>query len=134
VVVEEQLTRDQLRAIDRRQQIEIARGKGDHESAEWIRAKMEYDDEATPEEDAEDLRIVAERTAKGDYISCEEAERQLDDEFPEDAEFFQRLDGEFPDWPHYLRKIPADSPPGAAFFRKLNAEFPEAVELFEAFR
>ena len=133
MVTEDAMTREQLREIDRQQRIDLALAAGNHELAEWIRTDMEYDDDSTPEEDAEDARISAERIAEGKFISFEEAERQMDEEFPEDAEFFRRLDAEFPDWETYY-KVGSDTPEGAKFFRRLKAEFPEALHIFPAFR
>ena len=127
------MTREQLREIDRQQRIDLALAAGNHKLAEWIRTEMEYDDDSTPEEDAEDARISAERIAKGKFISFEEAERQMDEEFPEDAEFFRRLDEEFAGWEKYMHRIPLDSPESITFFDRLKAEFPEALQIFPAF-
>ena len=134
MVTEDKLTREQLREIDRQQRIKQALAAGDHESAEWIRTEMEYDDDSTPEEDAEDARISAERIAEGKFISEEEWDRQMDDEFPEDAEFFRRLDEEFTGWERYMYRIPLDSPESVAFFDRLRAEFPEALHIFPSCR
>ena len=94
---------------------------------------MEYDDDSTPEEDVEDARISAERIAEGKFVSEEEWDRQMDEEFPEDAEFFRRLDAEFPDWETYY-KVGSNTPEGAEFFRRLKAEFPEALHIFPSCR
>ena len=134
MVTEDKMTREQLREIDRQQRIEQALAAGDHEFAEWIRTEMEYDDEWTLEEIAEEARIAAERIAEGKFISLEEAERQMDEEFPEDAEFFRRLDEEFPDWEQHVYDIPPDSPEGIAFLRRITAEFPDALHMFPPYR
>ena len=133
MVAEDQMTREQLREIDRQQRIDRALAAGNHEFAEWIRT-MEYDDDSTPEEDAEDARISAERVARGKFTTLEEFERQMDEEFPEDAEFFRRLDEEFVGWEQYVYDIPPDSPESIAFFRRLRAEFPDALHLFPSHR
>ena len=133
MVAEDQMTREQLREIDRQQRIDRALAAGNHEFAEWIRT-MEYDDDSTPEEDAEDARISAERVAQGKFTTLEEFERQMDEEFPEDAEFFRRLDEEFAGWEQYVYDIPPDSSEGIAFFRRLRAEFPDALHLFPSHR
>ena len=132
MVAEDQMTREQLREIDRQQRIDRALAAGNHEFAEWIRT-MEYDDDSTPEEDAEDARISAERVARGKFTTLEEFERQMDEEFPEDAEFFRRLDEEFAGWEFYLGKAPSHSPESEEFYRRLRVEFHEAVDLFDAF-
>ena len=133
MVTEDKMTREQLREIDRQQRIDLALAAGNHKLAEWIRTEMEYDDDSTPEEDAEDARISAERIAEGKFVSEEEWDRQMDEEFPEDAEFFGRLDEEFPDWELYY-KIGSDTPEGAEFFKRLKAEFPEALHIFPSCR
>ena len=56
---------------------------------------MEYDDDSTPEEDAEDARISAERVARGKFTTLEEIERRDAEDDPEEAAFFRRLDKEF---------------------------------------
>ena len=134
MVTEDKLTREQLREIDRQQRINLALAAGNQKLAEWIRTEMEYDDDSTPEEDAEDARISAERIAKGKFISEEEWDRQMDEEFPEDAEFFRRLDEEFTGWERYMYRIPLDSPESIAFFDRLSAEFPEALHIFPSCR
>ena len=134
MVTEDTMTREQLREIDRQQRIDLALAAGNYKLAEWIRTEMEYDDDSTPEEDAEDARISAERIAEGKFISFEEAERQMDEEFPEDAEFFRRLDEEFPDWEQHVYDIPPDSPEGIEFLRRVTAEFPDALHLFPPYR
>ena len=133
MVTEDKLTREQLREIDRQQRIDLALAAGNQKLAEWIRTEMEYDDNSTPEEDAEDARISAERIAEGRFVSEEEWDHQMDEEFPEDAALFRRLDEEFPDWElHY--KIGSETPQGVEFFKRLKAEFPEALHIFPSCR
>lgn len=134
MVTEDTMTREQLREIDRQQRIEQALAAGDYESAEWIRTKMEYDDEWTLEEIAEEARIAAERVAEGKFVTLEEAERRMDEEFPEDAEFFRRLDEDFPNWEQHVYDIPPDSPEGIEFLRRVTAEFPDALHMFPPYR
>ncbi len=133
MVTETPLTRKERQEIDRQQRVERALAAGDHKFAEWIRTEMRYDDDSTPEEDAEDIRISAERLAAGKFITLEELEQQLDERFPEDAAFFRRLDEEFPGWEFYLGKPPSHSAESAEFYRRLRAEFPEALDVFDAF-
>lgn len=133
MVTETPLTRKERQEIDRQQRVERALAAGDHKFAEWIRTEMRYDDDSTPEEDAEDIRISAERLAAGKFITLEELERRDDKDNPEDAAFFRRLDEEFSGWEFYLGKPPSHSAESAEFYRKLRAEFQEAVELFDAF-
>ena len=132
MVAEDQMTREQLREIDRQQRIDRALAAGNHEFAEWIRT-MEYDDDSTPEEDAEDARISAERVARGKFTTLEEIEQWDAENDPEEAAFFRRLDKEFPGWEFYLGKAPSHSPESEEFYRRLRVEFHEAVDLFDAF-
>ena len=133
MVTEDKLTREQLREIDRQQRIEQALAAGDHEFAEWIRTEMEYDDEWTLEEIAEEARIAAERIAEGKFVELEELERRMDEQFPEEAKLFHRLDNDYPDWLDYLHAIPPDSAKGIEFLGRLDREFPEAAELIRSF-
>ena len=133
MVTETPLTRKERQEIDRQQRVERALAAGDHEFAEWIRTEMQYDDESTPEEDAEDARISAERLAEGKFITLEEIEQRDAKENPEEAAFFRRLDEEFPGWEFYLGKAPSHSAESAEFYRRLGAEFQEALELFNDF-
>ena len=133
MVTEDKLTREQLREIDRQQRIEQALAAGDHEFAEWIRTEMEYDDEWTLEEIAEEARIAAERIAEGKFVELEELERRMDEQFPEEAKLFHRLDNDYPDWLDYLHAIPPDSAKGIEFLGRLDREFPEAADLIRSF-
>ena len=134
MVTEDKLTREQLREIDRQQRIEQALTAGDHEFAEWIRTEMEYDDEWTLEEIAEEARIAAERIAEGKFVTLEEIEQWDAENDPELTEFFRRLDEEFPNWEQHVYDIPPDSPEGIAFLRRVTAEFPDALHLFPPYR
>ena len=133
MVTEDKLTREQLREIDRQQRIDLALAAGNQKLAEWIRTEMEYDDNSTPEEDAEDARISAERIAEGKFVELEELERRMDKQFPEEAKLFRRLDKDYPDWLDYLHAIPPDSTKGIEFLGRLDREFPEAAELIRSF-
>ena len=133
MVTEDTMTREQLREIDRQQHIDLALAAGNHKLAEWIRTEMEYDNDSTPEEDAEDARISAERIAKGKFVTLEEIEQWDAEHDPEHAAFFRRLDEEFAGWERYMYRIPPDSPESIAFFDRLKAKFPEALQIFPAF-
>ena len=134
MVTEDTMTREQLREIDRQQRIDLALAAGNHKLAEWIRTEMEYDDDSTPEEDAEDARISAERIAKGKFVTLEEIEQWDAEHDPEHAAFFRRLDEEFPNWEQHVYDIPPDSPEGVEFLRRLKAEFPDALHMFPPYR
>ena len=134
MVSEDKMTREQLREIDRQQRIEQALAAGDHEFAEWIRTKMEYDDEWTLEEIAEEARIAAERLANGKFVTLEEIEQWDAENDPELTEFFRRLDEEFPNWEQHVYDIPPDSLEGIAFLRRVIAEFPDALHMFPPYR
>ena len=133
MVTEDKMTREQLREIDRQQRIDLALAAGNQKLAEWIRTEMEYDDDSTPEEDAEDARISAERIAEGKFVELEELERRMDEQFPEEAKLFHRLDNDYPDWLDYLHAIPPDSAKGIEFLGRLDREFPEAADLIRSF-
>ena len=134
MVTEDTMMREQLREIDRQQRIDLALAAGNYKLAEWIRTEMEYDDEWTLDEIAEEARIAAERVAEGKFVTLEEAERRMDEEFPEDAEFFRRLDEDFPNWEQHVYDIPPDSPEGIEFLRRVTAEFPDALHMFPPYR
>ena len=134
MVTEDKMTREQLREIDRQQRIDLALAAGDYESAEWIRTKMEYDDEWTLEEIAEEARIAAERVAEGKFVTLEEIEQWDAENDPELTEFFRRLDEEFPNWEQHVHDIPPDSPEGIEFLRRVTAEFPDALHMFPPYR
>ena len=94
-----ELTREQRREVNRQKQIERALAAGDLELAEMYRL-AEYDDESTPEEDAEDARISKERAAKGKWIEYDfdNFDAEWAAMYPEDARLFKALDEAFPDW------------------------------------
>ena len=81
-----ELTREQRREVNRQKQIERALAAGDLELAEMYRL-AEYDDESTPEEDAEDARISKERAAKGKWIEYDfdNFDAEWEAMYPEDA-------------------------------------------------
>ena len=126
MVTEERLTREEPRELDRQRRIAQAVADGDPLLAEWLKT-VEYDDEGTPEDDAEDIRIARERIARGSCISLEEVFAQDAELHPEEGELYRRLDAEFPEWPLFLSRIAPDSPEGIEFFARLEREFPEAV-------
>ena len=63
----------------------IALFEGDPEMQEILR-EAKFDREATPEENAEDIRISRERAAKGKTVSLEEFIEWMDEEFPDEVE------------------------------------------------
>ena len=129
MVAEEVLTREERREQQRQRMIAQALEVGDIQMAAIIE-RASFDDGSTPEEDAEDARIAAERIARGKFITLEESERMDEEEFPEDVEFFRKLDERFPNGFDHVYKIDPDTPEGAAFFDKLGEDFQDAVNFF----
>ena len=88
----EGLTREERAEYWRERSIKLF--EGDAEMQEILR-EAQFDFEATPEENAEDIRISEERAATGQTISLEEFFRWQAKEFPDEAEYI--LGGIFED-------------------------------------
>ena len=56
--------------------------------------------------------------------------QELDEQYPEDVEFFRKLDEHFPDGYDWVFELNPESDAGAKFFRKLKADFPDAAAFF----
>ena len=79
----EGLTREERAEYWRERRLKLF--EGDPEMQAIIR-EAAFDFEATPEENAEDIRIARERAAKGKSRPLEDVLRDLAEEFPEEAE------------------------------------------------
>ena len=122
------LTQEAWRGLDRRQRVELALEIGEYEFAEWMRV-VGFDEDLTPEWDAEDARVAAERRANGGAsIPAEEVEARLERDFPEDAEFDRRLEAKFPGACELSLTLDPYTPAGREFFFMLHAEFPQDLE------
>ncbi len=95
---------------------------------EWVREEEEWED--TPEEIAEDIRISKERSAAGNTVLLGDWLQELDEQYPEDVEFFRKLDAYFPDGHDWVFELDPASAAGEKFFRKLKADFPDAAAFF----
>ena len=124
----QQLTQEAWRGLDRRQRVKLALEIGEYEFAEWMKV-VGFDEDLTPEWDAEDARVVAERRANGGAsIPAEEVEARLERDFPEDAEFDRRLEAKFPGACELSLTLDPYTPAGREFFFMLHAEFPQDLE------
>ena len=118
------LTQEAWRGLDRRQRVELALEIGEYEFAEWMKV-VGFDEDLTPEWDAEDARVVAERRANGSAsISAEEVEAYREEE---DAAYFRQMEQKFPGAVERLSLDPY-SPEGREFFFLLHTEYPEDME------
>ena len=118
------LTQEAWRGLDRRQRVELALEIGEYEFAEWMRV-VGFDEDLTPEWDAEDARVVAERRANGGAsIPAEEVEAYREEE---DAAYFRQMEQKFPGAVERLSLDPY-SPEGREFFFLLHTEYPEDME------
>ncbi len=131
VTGEGQTNRERLE-WDRRIYIEQALAAGEREIAEWLRTAELESDESTAAEDAEDARVAVERIAKGDFVSCEAVERELDYRYPEDAVFLGELAARYPRGCDFAFELDPECAAGRAFFARLGDEWPEAVAFFLA--
>ena len=89
---------------------------------------MNYDEESTPEEDAEDARISAERIASTNWDEQPDANEAMAEEYPEDARLFRQLDDAFPGWDPYLSMLPEGNPEAVEFLRRVDEQLPEAAD------
>ena len=124
----QQLTQEAWRGLDRRQRVELAIKIGEFEFAEWMKV-VGFDEDLTPEWDAEDARVAAERAMnEGVSIPAEEVEARLERDFPEDAEFDRQLEAKFPGAGEMSLTLDPYTPAGREFFFMLHAEFPQDME------
>ena len=123
MVAKQQLTQEAWRGLDRSQRVELALEIGEYEFAEWMKV-VGFDEDLTPEWDAEDARVAAERLGTGRLIPAEEVEAYREEE---DAAYFRQMEKKFPGAVERLSLDPY-SPEGREFFFMLHAEYPEDME------
>ena len=128
MVSEPELLAAQRRELDRQQRIELALAAGDLEFAAYCRT-MNYDEESTPEEDAEDARISTERIASTNWDEQPDANEAMAEEYPEDARLFRQLDEAFPGWDPYLSMLPEEHAEAVEFLRRVDEQLPEAAAM-----
>ena len=120
----QRLTHEAWQGLDRRQRVELAIKIGEFEFAEWMKV-VGFDEDLTPEWDAEDARVAAERRVNGGAsIPAEEVEAYCEEE---DAAYFRRMEQKFPGSVERLSLDPY-SPEGREFFFMLHTEYPEDME------
>ena len=119
----QRLTHEAWRGLDRRQRVELALEIGEFEFAEWMKV-VGFDEDLTPEWDAEDARVAAERRATARIIPAEEVEAYREEE---DAAYFRRMEQRFPGAVERLSLDPY-SPEGRELFFMLHTEYPEDME------
>ena len=130
MVAEAELTWVERCEIDRQRHIERARATGNHELAEIYRSAV-YDDDSTPEEDAEDARISTERIARmTDRAEQPDVIEELEALYPEDVRLFKQLDEAFPDWDAHIDRLPEEHPEELDYLRRLDELLPEAAAFF----
>ena len=130
MVAEAELTWVERCEIDRQRHIERARATGNHELAEIYRSAV-YDDDSTPEEDAEDARISAEQIARmTDAVEQPDVIEELEALYPEDVRLFKQLDEAFPGWDAHIDRLPEEHPEELDYLRRLDERLPEAAALF----
>ena len=125
-----EITNEQRAERDRATYIRQALAAGEDDAAEWLRTAALDPDETTPEEDAEDARIAAERLAKGDFAPAEVVERQLKELHPEDDEFLDELEAKFPHGCDFVFALDPECAAGRVFFDRLREEWPAAAAFF----
>ena len=130
MVAEPELTWAERCEIDRRRHVERALATGHHELAEIYRSAV-YDDDSTPQEDAEDARISSARIAKMvDRAEQPDLIEELQELYPEDVRLFKQLDEAFPGWDAHIDRLPEEHPEELDYLRRLDERLPEAAAFF----
>lgn len=136
MVTQEELSQKQLMAMTfeerqswfRKKHIAQGIAWGMSDTLEWVKAEQ-TEEEDTPEEVAEDIRVAQERRGTeipGDWVA--RVERQ----FPGDVAFFKQMDERFPDGYQWVRLLDPESEDGRRFFADLKIDFPQAWDYFLA--
>ena len=129
MVIRDELTGEERRARERARRIEQGIAWGMAATLEWVKEEEEWEED-TPEEEAEDIRISKERSAAPNPLVLRDWLQELDEQYPEDVEFFRKLDEHFPDGYDWVFELNPESDAGAKFFRKLKGDFPDAAAFF----
>ncbi len=128
-VIRDELTGEERRARERARRIEQGIAWGMPATLEWVKEEEAWEED-TPEEEAEDIRISKERSAAPNPLLLRDWLQEMDEQYPEDVEFFSKLDEHFPDGHDWVFELNPESDAGAKFFRKLQADFPDAAAFF----
>ena len=126
---EQWLTQEAWRGLDRRQRVELAVKIGEHEFAEWMKV-VGFDEDLTPEWDAEDARVAAERRATARIIPAEEIEARWEVEDAEEEAWNRALETKFPGALEEMDRFVLDpyTPESREFFFMVHKEFPEDMD------
>ena len=129
MVMSEQLTQEAWRGLDRGQRVKLALEIGEYEFAEWMKV-VGFDEDLTPEWDAEDARVAAERLAHGKFVSAEEIEARWEVEDAEDEAWNRALEAKFPGALEVMDRLVLDpyTPESREFFFMIHEEFPDDMD------
>ena len=123
------LTQEAWRGLDRGQRVELALELGEYEFAEWMKV-VGFDEDLTPEWDAEDARVAAERRANGKFVSAEEIEARWEVEDAEEEAWVRKIEAKFPGAIEQMDRLDLDpyTPESREFFFMIHEEFPEDMD------
>ena len=129
MVTKQQLTQEAWRGLDRGQRVELALEIGEYEFAEWMKV-VGFDEDLTPEWDAEDARVVAERLAHGKFVSAEEIEARWEVEDAEEEAWVRMVEAKFPGAIEQMDRFDLDpyTPESRKFFFMIHEAFPEDMD------
>ena len=129
MVTKQQLTQEAWRGLDRGQRVELALEIGEYEFAEWMKV-VGFDEDLTPEWDAEDARVAAERLAHGKFVSAEEIEARWEVEDEEEEAWNRALEAKFPGALEVMDRLVLDpyTPESREFFFMIHEEFPNDMD------
>ena len=129
MVTRQQLTQEAWRGLDRGQRVELALEIGEYEFAEWMKV-VGFDEDLTPEWDAEDARVVAERLATGKLIPAEEVEARMAEEDEEEEAWVRMVEAKFPGAIEQMDRFDLDpyTPESREFFFMIHEAFPEDMD------
>ena len=134
MVAEAELTREERRALTRERLVVRALARGDHEMADVYR-QMEFDDESTPEEDADDARVSAERRARiTDWDTQREFNEELDELYADEDRLLSQLDEAFPHWETHIERLPEKYPEEVEYLRRIEQQLPNAAKILRDYR
>ena len=134
MIFREQSVQEQLAAMSveererwwREHYIEQGVAWGMPATLDWVKHEQQEQDDEFPEGEL-NARVAEEGSnvyLPGDWLT------ELDQRYPEDAQFFRRLNEYFPDGYQWVHIVDPTSGSGEQFFRRLKREFPEARDFF----
>ena len=129
MVTKQQLTQEAWRGLDRGQRVELALEIGEYEFAEWMKV-VGFDEDLTPEWDAEDARVAAERLATGRLIPAEEVEARMAEGEEEEEAWVRMVEAKFPGAIEQMDRFDLDpyTPESREFFFMIHEAFPEDMD------